>query len=151
MLAGLEHITIERMKEEDVDEVARLEKLCFSDPWAKASFQEELKHGFSIPLVVKSGRQVIGYACLWHIDVQMEIANFAVSPHLRRKGIGRMMMKRVLGEARKKNCTNLILSVRESNLPAIRLYGDYGFVEVHRRRKYYRQPDEDAIIMVRNL
>jgi ribosomal-protein-alanine N-acetyltransferase len=151
MLAGIEPIIIERMTEEDVEEVAGLERLCFSDPWSKESFREETKHRFSLPLVVKSGQKVVGYTCLWHIYDQMEIANFAVSPDFRRKGIGRKMMERVLEEAKRMNCTNVILSVRESNLPAIRLYGDYGFVEIHRRIKYYQHPNEDAIIMVKNL
>jgi len=151
MFPEVEHITIQRMSEDDVDEVARLERLCFSDPWSKRSFQEELKHRFSIPLVVKSGTKVIGYACLWHIDDQMEIANFAVSPEFRKKGIGGMMMERVLAEAEKRSCTSVMLSVRESNEAGLNLYAKSGFVEVERRKNYYRLPTEDAIIMVKSL
>lgn len=151
MLPEVEHITIQRMSEDDVEEVARLERLCFSDPWSKTSFEEELKHQFSIPLVVRSGTKVIGYACLWHIDDQMEIANFAISPEFRKKGIGRMMMERVLAEAKKRGCTSVMLSVRESNLAGLNLYAKSGFVEVERRKNYYRLPTEDAIIMVKNL
>ncbi|UCB52320.1 MAG: ribosomal protein S18-alanine N-acetyltransferase [Candidatus Zixiibacteriota bacterium] len=151
MLAGLENISIQRMTQDDIEEIARLEKLCFSDPWAKQNFQEELKHRFSVPLVVKSGQTVLGYMCLWHIEDQMEIANFAVSPDFRGRGIGKKMMEKVLWEAEERGCTNLILSVRESNLPAIGLYTDHGFEEVHRRRGYYRDPAEDAIIMVKKL
>ncbi len=151
MLAEVDHITIERMTEDDIDEVARLERLCFSDPWAKTSFQEELRHGFSIPLVVKSGTKVVGYACLWHIDDEMEIANFAMSSEYRRRGIGRKMMERVLWEAEAKKCKNVILSARESNLPALNLYASFGFVEVYRRKNYYRLPTEDAIIMMKHL
>jgi len=139
------------MTEDDVEEVARLERLCFSDPWSKKSFEEELKHRFSIPLVAKCEERIIGYACLWHIDDQMEIANFAVSPDFRKKGIGRMMMDRVLSEARRRGCTSVILSVRESNLAALNLYTKSGFVEVSRRKNYYRFPTEDAIIMVKRL
>jgi ribosomal-protein-alanine N-acetyltransferase len=151
MLAKVEHIAIERMTEEDVDEVARLESVCFSDAWSRRSFAEELRHRFSIPLVVKSGARIIGYACLWHIDDEMEIANFAVSPDLRRKGIGRKMMERVLWEARTRDCQKVILSVRESNLPAVNLYTGLGFFEIDRRKEYYQRPTEDALIMVKNL
>ena len=151
MLAGLENITIQRMTRDDIEEIARLEKLCFSDPWVKESFREELKHRFSVPLVVKSGPTIAGYMCLWHIDDQMEIANFAVSPDFRGRGIGRKMMEEVLRVAEERSCTNLILSVRESNLPAIRLYTSHGFVEIHRRKGYYREPAEDAIIMAKKL
>ncbi len=151
MLPQVEHITIQRMTEDDLEEVARLEKLCFSDPWSKRSFQGELKHRFSIPLVVKSGTRVIGYTCLWHIDDQMEIANFTISPEFRRKGIGKIMMERVLLEARKRGCFSVMLSVRESNVAALNLYAKAGFVEVERRKNYYRLPTEDAIIMFRNV
>jgi len=151
MSPEIEHITIERMSEEDVDEVARLERLCFSDPWSKRSFEEEIKHRFSIPLVVKSGTKVIGYTCLWFVYDQMEIANFAISPEFRGKGIGRMTMERVLAETEKKGCLTVILSVRESNKAAINLYTKSGFVEVERRKNYYRSPIEDAIIMMKSL
>jgi len=151
MFPEVEHITIERMSENDLEEVARLERLCFSDPWSRRSFEEELKHRFSIPLVVKSGTKVIGYACLWHIDDQMEIANFAVSPEFRRKGIGKMTMERVLAEAERRGCLSVMLSVRESNEAALNLYAKSGFVEVERRKNYYRVPTEDAIIMAKNL
>jgi ribosomal-protein-alanine N-acetyltransferase len=151
MLVGLENITIQRMTQDDIEEIARLERLCFSDPWAKENFREELRRRVSVPLVVKSGQTIIGYMCLWHIEDQMEIANFAVSPDFRERGVGRKMMEKVLWEAKERGCTNLILSVRESNLSAIRLYTSDGFVEVRRRRGYYREPSEDAIIMVKKL
>lgn len=151
MLPKVEHLTIERMSQKDVEEVARLERLCFSDPWSNRSFQEELRNRFSVPLVVKSGSKIIGYICLWHIYDQMEIANFAVSPEFRKKGIGRMMMERVLWEAKRRGCASVVLSVRESNLTAINLYAKSGFVEVERRRNYYRLPTEDAIIMMKDI
>ena len=151
MPAGLENITIQRMTRDDIEEIARLERLCFSDPWAEENFRDELRHRFCVPLVVRSGPTIIGYMCLWHIEYQMEIANFAVSPDFRRRGIGREMMERVLREAKEMGCTNLILSVRESNLPAIGLYTSHGFVETHQRQGYYRDPAEDAIVMVKKL
>ncbi len=151
MLPEVENITIERMSEDDLEEVVRLEKLCFSDPWSKRSFEEELKHRFSIPLVVKSGTRVIGYSCLWHVYDQMEIANIAVSPEFRGKGIGRILMERVLVEAKRRGCLSVMLSVRESNEAGLNLYANSGFVEVERRKNYYRLPTEDAIIMMKNL
>jgi ribosomal-protein-alanine N-acetyltransferase len=151
MLKELDQITIQRMTSDDLEEIAQLEKLCFSDPWNKKSFEEELVHQFTIPLVVKVNQRVVGYTCLWQVDEQMEIANFAVSPEFRRKGIGRMLMERVLFEAREKGCTSVILSVRESNVVAINLYTEFGFEVVGKRKRYYRLPIEDAIIMVKNL
>ncbi|MFH1336024.1 MAG: ribosomal protein S18-alanine N-acetyltransferase [Candidatus Zixiibacteriota bacterium] len=151
MLKELDQITVQRMTHEDLDEIARLEKICFSDPWNRKCFEEELEHQFCMPLVVRLDHQVVGYACLWHVDEQMEIANFAVSPEFRRRGIGRRLMEEVLLESRERGCTSVILSVRESNLSAKNLYEEFGYVEVGRRKRYYRYPVEDAVIMVKEL
>lgn len=139
------------MSKEDVDQVARLEKICFSYPWSKETFVEELRLKLAIPLVVKLEERVIGYTCLWHLDDQMELANFAISPDHRRKGIAEKLMKRILVEAKEKGCKNIVLSVRESNKAAINLYIKFGFVEVGRRKKYYRLPPEDALTMFKTL
>jgi ribosomal-protein-alanine N-acetyltransferase len=151
MSTKVENFLIQRMSQEDVEEVARLERLCFSDPWSKSSFEHELKNRFSIPLVVKSNERIVGYSCLWKIYEQMEIATIAVSPEFREKGIGRMMMNWIVREARKRGCKSVILSVRESNKAAISLYRAFEFVESKRRKGYYRHPDEDAIIMIKSV
>jgi ribosomal-protein-alanine N-acetyltransferase len=151
MLPEVENISIQRMNQADIEEVIRLEKLCFSDPWSKSSFEHELINRFSVPLVVKSNTRIVGYLCLWHIYEQMEIATIGVSPEFRRKGIGGKMMNWILKEAKKGGCSNVILSVRESNNAAINLYRKFGFVELERRKKYYRLPEEDAIVMIKPL
>jgi ribosomal-protein-alanine N-acetyltransferase len=151
MLPEVERFIIQRMSHQDLDQVARLEKLSFSDPWSKRSFEDELTNRFSIPLVVKSGTRIVGYACLWHIYEQMEIANIAVSPEFRGKGVGSTMMKRVLEVAKEKGCRSIILSVRQSNSAAISLYRRFGFVELERKKRYYRLPSEDGIIMIKGI
>jgi ribosomal-protein-alanine N-acetyltransferase len=149
MSTKTENLTVQRMTREDVDEVARLEKLSFSDPWSKSSFEHELTNRFSIPLVVKSGSTIVGYSCLWHVYEQMEIATIATAPEFRGRGVGALLMRWALDEAARRGCSNVVLSVRESNLTAIRLYRRFGFVELDRRRRYYRLPEEDAIIMIK--
>lgn len=151
MCQKVDKIAIQRMSPEDVEEVARLEKICFSDPWSKENFMDELQIKLAIPLVVKLGEEVVGYACLWHLDDELEVANFAVSPAHRRNRIGEKIMKRILLEAKERGCKSIILSVRESNLAAIKLYTNFGFVEVGRRKKYYRLPTEDALTMHKTL
>ena len=144
-------IVIQRMNQEDVEEVARLEKICFSDPWNKEAFIEELRQKLAIPLVVKMDEKIVGYTNLWHLDDQLEIANIAVSPEHRKEGIGERLMMRILKEAEDRNCRSIILTVRESNIAAINLYVKFGFVEIGRRKKYYRLPTEDALTMVKTL
>jgi ribosomal-protein-alanine N-acetyltransferase len=147
----VDRIVIQRMSKEDIDQVAGLEKTCFSDPWNQQAFTEELRLELAIPLVARLGSKVVGYTCLWHLVDQLEVANFAVSPDHRSEGIGEKLMKRVLLEAKKKSCRSVVLSVRESNQAAIRLYVKFGFVEVGRRKKYYRLPTEDALTMLKTL
>jgi ribosomal-protein-alanine N-acetyltransferase len=151
MCQGAEKVVIQRMSKEDVDQVARLERICFSDPWSKETFMEELQLTLAIPLVAKLEGKVVAYTCLWHLNDQLEVANFAVSPDHRSKGIGEKLMKRILLEAKEKGCKSIVLGVRESNKTAINLYVKFGFVEVERRKKYYRLPTEDALTMLRTL
>jgi ribosomal-protein-alanine N-acetyltransferase len=150
-LVEVDRIVIQRMSKEDINQVARLEQICFSDPWSKETFTEELQLGLAIPLVAKLKEVVVGYTCLWHLVDQLEVANFAVSPDHRSKGIAEKLMTGILSEAREKGCKSIILSVRESNQAAINLYVKFGFVEVGRRKKYYRLPIEDALTMLKTL
>jgi ribosomal-protein-alanine N-acetyltransferase len=151
MCPEVDKIVILRMNQEDVEEVAGLEKICFSDPWSKEAFREELQFKLAIPLVVKLEEKVVGYTCLWNLDGEMELANFAISPDHRRKGIGEKLMEKVLWEAKERDCKSIVLSVRESNQAAINLYAKFGFIEVGRRKKYYRLPIEDAVTMLKIL
>ena len=151
MCQEVDKIVIQKMSKEDVDQVVRLEKICFSDPWSKETFMEELQLKVAIPFIVKLEEKVVGYTCLWHLDDQLEVANFAVSPDHRRKGIGEKLIKRILLEAKERGCKNIVLSVRESNKAAINLYTKFGFAEVGRRKKYYRLPIEDALTMLKTL
>jgi ribosomal-protein-alanine N-acetyltransferase len=151
MCEEVNKIVIQRMSKEDVEQVAKLENICFSDPWSKEAFMEELRLKLAIPLVAKLEGKVVGYTCLWHLDDQMELANLAVSPDHRGKGIGEKLMKMILLEAKERACKSIVLSVRESNKAAISLYAKFGFAEVGRRKKYYRLPTEDALTMIKTL
>ncbi len=151
MCQELDQIVIQKMSRADVDQVAGLEKICFSDPWSKDMFLDELRLKLAIPLVVKLKEKVVGYTCLWHLDDQMEVANFAVSPDHRRRGVGQTIIKRILWEAKQRGCKSIVLSVRESNKAAFNLYTKFGFVEAGRRKGYYRSPPEDALAMLKTL
>ncbi len=151
MCQELDQIVIQKMSRADVDQVVRLEEICFSDPWSKDMFLDELRLKLAIPLVVKLKEKVVGYTCLWHLDDQMEVANFAVSPDHRRRGVGQTIIKRILWEAKQRGCKSIVLSVRESNKAAFNLYTKFGFVEAGRRKGYYRSPPEDALAMLKTL
>jgi ribosomal-protein-alanine N-acetyltransferase len=94
---------------------------------------------------------VIGYAVLWCILDQGELANVAVTPRLRGRGLGTFLLGRVIEIARARGIENVFLEVRPSNAVAVDLYRRFGFQEVGLRKGYYDQPREDALIMAARL
>jgi len=151
MCEKVKDLTIERMKEEDLEEVLRIEKESFSDPWTKESFLEDLHRGFAYPAVVKMGGELVGYTCLWKIEDELQIANIAVDKGYRRRGIAQRLIEWIMEQALKQNCKTIILDVRESNSGALELYRKFDFEEIGRRKNYYRYPVENAIIMEKKL
>ncbi len=147
----LENFTIERMKEEDLEEVLRIENESFSDPWTRGCFLEDIKKELAYPAVFRLGERLAGYTCLWRVEDELQIANIAVDKEYRGKGIAKILLEWIIEQAVKQNYKSITLDVRESNSAAIRLYDQYGFREIGRRKKYYRFPVENAIIMERKI
>lgn len=140
------------MTADHLDEVAELERICFSTPWSRNMLAEELGNDLSAFLVAldESGT-VVGYAGLQVILDEGYIANIAVRPECRRQGIAGKLLQVFLDFAQANGLAFLTLEVRESNQPAIVLYGSRGFRSVGRRKNYYEHPREDAIIMTREF
>ncbi len=136
-----------------LDDVAALEKLCFSTPWSKESFREvgeSTDHIFWILAETKAEAcEVLGFGCVSVMLDEGELLNIAVSPTHRRKGIGQILLSALLCEANWRGVRRMFLEVRESNLPAQSLYLRNGFTPVGRRKRYYHDPTEDAILMMR--
>jgi len=145
-------IRIEAMHERDLDRVLEIERASFPSPWQRVHFEHEL-HGnpHALSRVLRVGGRVVGYACLWHLADEMTLNNIAVAPELRREGLGRLLLAWILEEAGCRRCARVILDVRPSNRAARGLYGNFGFVEVGRRKNYYQLEGEDSIVMVRRL
>lgn len=138
---------IVNMKAEHVPSVARLETICFPDPWSEASVGEELGNPLSLWLVAVEDGQVIGYVGSQAVLDAADVMNVAVAPEHRRKGIARLLMLQLEEEMRQKEVASLTLEVRASNLPAQALYEELGYHQVGRRPNYYRKPKEDALIL----
>lgn len=147
-----ESVTIERMKIDHLTAVLRIEQASYADPWSRAGFIKEIESlRTSFPIVAQRAEIVIGYVVAWFIMDEAHIGNVAVAPEERRQGVGRVMMEEVLGQAVAQGCTFSTLEVRESNTSALRLYERLGFFPVGRRQRFYRNPTEDAIIMLKSL
>jgi ribosomal-protein-alanine N-acetyltransferase len=133
----------------DAAEIAEIEKLCFSSPWSLEDILREIEgNELARYIVCAAGRRVIAYAGLWAVLNEGHITNLAVHPDFRRRGVGAAVLEALLERTRRSaGLTDFTLEVRASNAVAMRLYGPAGFREEGRRRGYYTEPSEDAIIM----
>lgn len=146
------HVRIVPMTADHLDEVAELERICFSTPWSRNMLAEELDNALSAFLVAldESGK-VVGYAGLQVVLDEGYITNVAVRPECRRQGIAGKLLQVFLDFAQGNHLAFLTLEVRASNYDAIALYGSRGFRSVGRRKNYYGHPKEDAIIMTKEF
>ncbi len=118
----------------------------FADPWAARAFAECLAAGAPF-LVAEVDGSVAGYVIAQWAAGEGEILNLGVAPAHRGRGIGRRLVAEILAHLRARGVRDVYLEVRESNTVARRLYESFGFREIGRRRRYYRRPVEDAIVL----
>lgn len=145
-------VRIEPMTPEHLDEIAELERVCFSDPWSRNVFAESLKNDLSAYLVaLDDAGRVAGYAGLTVVLDEGYIDNIAVRPDCRRRGVAAQLLEVFVNFALGNRLAFLSLEVRASNYAAIALYGSHGFRAVGRRKNYYERPEEDALIMTRTF
>lgn len=138
------------MSEQHLDEVAELERICFSHPWSKALLEGELDNeGSHFFVAVDDSGQVLGYAGAKFICDEGYITNVAVLPQHRGNGIAQALLRRLFQAGREKNLRFISLEVRKSNTAAISLYKSLRFAKVGQRRDFYLVPKEDALIMTR--
>jgi ribosomal-protein-alanine N-acetyltransferase len=140
------------MRPEDLDEVLEIERASFTMPWSRGAFLYEIeKNRVARCWVVHEEGAVVGYICLWEIADELHITNIAVHPRRRRRGIARRLLAGVLEDARRRSLRLIGLEVRPSNTEARTLYEGLGFRVVGRRRGYYYDTGEDALVMEADL
>ncbi len=143
---------VRAMAEGDVESVAAIEREAFTTPWQADTFRRLLGRPSAVPLVLELPEAgVVGYAMLWCIVDQGEIANIAIHAEWRGKSLGAFLLDQVIEVAREAGVRGLFLEVRQSNDIAARLYASRGFVEVGRRRDYYDAPREDARVLEKRI
>jgi len=135
------------MTEKDVPAVWAIEIATFSTPWTQDTFRSLLARAPVELLVYDLDGEVVGYAVLWCIADEGELANIAIREDLRGGGLGSGLLDSVIGVAVRRGVRNLYLEVRPSNERAGRLYESRGFVQVGERRNYYSLPKEDARVL----
>lgn len=141
-------LTIRAMSESDLDEIIAIEKKSFADPWSQRLFRETLLFPHSVNFVLESpGGEVVGYLNLYLIAQEGHLLNLAIHPAWRRQGLATAMLAHTIQYLRQRQALQLFLEVREKNQSAIRLYRKLGFEVVGKRKKYYAETNEDALVM----
>ncbi len=145
---AMDELTIRWMTVEDIDEVMTVEHTSFSSPWKKEDILHDLvENPFSDYLVVEKNNQVIGYCGAWTVVESAQITNIAILPSERGNRYGERLFNRMIRWLKLKDAKELSLEVRESNVAAQRLYERFGMKAVGKRKNYYRDNGEDAIVM----
>lgn len=135
---------------QDVDEVLALEHSVYPHPWTRGNFLDSLSSGYSA-WTVRDGRgELAGYFLLMMAVDEAHLLNVAVAAQLQRAGLGRYLLDKIVACARGLSMSSILLEVRPSNLRALKIYRQFGFSEIGRRKNYYPAHDalrEDAIVM----
>ena len=131
-----------------IDEILSLERASFSAPWSYESYAYELKeNALAHYYGVFEGSRMIAFMGFWLLGEEGHISNVAVDSEYRRQGVGEYLMRQVMLYCYAMGGKRMTLEVRQSNSGALALYHKLGFVTAGRRRAYYSDTKEDALIM----
>ena len=144
----INELQIRRMEENDIPAVRELELQCFSDPWTETMLREMLESSLDSSFVLLSveERKTAGYANVRVLGDEAELMRICVAPEFRGRGWSGPLLEEGMREMTLRGAVSATLEVRAGNVPAIRLYERHGFQKEGLRKKYYRDPVEDAAI-----
>ncbi len=134
-----------------IPEIAAMEAEIFSMPWSLQSFRDVLFMEHVLFYAACDADRVVGYCICYLAADEGEIANIAVAPQYRRRGIAAMLLLKTIKHARERGAQRMFLEVRSRNEPAIRLYEGLSFQKTGIRRHYYMHPDDDALVMMHDF
>lgn len=147
ILERIENTTFVReMTESDIEEIAELEKMCFSEPWSENSLREELANETARFFVLRDSEKLLGYIGANNICNEVYITNVAVNEKYRGKGYGKALVNHLIKQSELEKAFFITLEVRKSNENAISLYEKCGFKKIGERKNFYSKPSEDALI-----
>ena len=135
------------MTSDDAEAIAALEAKCFAMPWSREDFWREARNELATYIVGEVDGKIAAYAGAWVSFNQAEVMHVAVEPELRGQGIGTMIFGELIKAVKLRGATAITLEVRPSNTAAIKLYESFGLKSVGRRKGYYLDNGEDALIM----
>ena len=136
----------------DLDGILAVEAASFTNPWTRAMYEWELQNRSVCHILVirTAACRVAGFCSFWLVVDEIHVNNVAIRPEYRGRGFGTRLMRRVLTEGRRLGATRATLEVRASNDAARRVYEGLGFRAAGVRKRYYTNPEEDAVILWRD-
>ncbi|HTZ18187.1 MAG TPA: ribosomal protein S18-alanine N-acetyltransferase [Dissulfurispiraceae bacterium] len=147
----MDTVVIRDMLPEDVPDAVVIERSSFTMAWSENSFYSEVYGRYSITRVAAIKGRAAGYVIARIILDEGHLLDLAVHPGFRRMGVARMLLEDVIRGLRINRCRAFYLEVRESNAAARGLYENMGFTIIGTRKTYYKNPVEDACIMMLEL
>jgi [ribosomal protein S18]-alanine N-acetyltransferase len=137
----------------DLDAVVALEAQTFHNPWSRKAFEDELRTPYASLVLAEAepGGELVGFVDYWVVHDELHLLSVAVAPERQRQYIGRFLVDLAEGDGRERGADYALLEVRVGNVPARALYGLSGYREIGRRKRYYRDTGEDALVMMKFL
>ncbi len=136
----------------DVDQVMEVERVSFTTPWTTDIFYQEIvDNQYAYYYVIEWNGRIVGYVGTWVVLEDAQVTNIAIMPELRGNKLGEKLFQYMLLQVKLIGATRLSLEVRESNIPAQKLYRKFGLVPGGIRKNYYTDNQEDAIVMWVNI
>jgi ribosomal-protein-alanine N-acetyltransferase len=135
----------------DIPAIYMLETACFPDPWSQKSLRETMRENTAIMLLATENGHVAGYLCASYLLDECELNRICILPQFRRLGGGKQLLDALETACSTRGVTQIFLEVREGNTAARRLYTQAGFSEIGLRKRYYKNPEEAAVLMCRAL
>lgn len=133
--------------ESDIPVIARLEQENFSDAWSEKGLAESFARPGTFFLAAEENAVIQGYVILYYVLDEGEITRIAVSQTARRRGAAASLLEEIKQICMGKGIQSLFLEVRSSNTCAISLYEKFGFIKDGMRKRFYKNPEEDAVLM----
>ena len=137
-------------KKEHISALARLEAATFFEPWSEKSLELFLDSQNFCVLCLEDGN-LASYCTVTTVLDEAQIVNVATDSLYKRRGCARDVLREVIFECEKRKIVLISLEVRESNAPAIKLYEELGFTVAGKRKDFYKNPRENALVMIKNL
>jgi ribosomal-protein-alanine N-acetyltransferase len=148
----MDEIKLKQMTDAHIGQVLAIERAVFDSPWTNQMFQQEVRGVFgSYPTVAVVDGQVVGYQVAWFVEDEVHLVNIAVRKGYQERGIGSMLLRRLIEEALEKRKAIITLEVRASNDVARAFYNRFLFQTIGVRKGYYSDNREDALLMALDL